>query len=271
MYEYLINLAKTCFDSHDDKDLAYKFLCVAWVYLIFVGVQSFWFPAPYGKFTSATGIGFLTRLTKIQMPASFGWMLQEIPSFLVSFCALVHLYQRGMILKMLLLTPYVAHYFNRSILFPLKMKNGKPAPLLTVGSAFVFCLYNGLMQSHAIVSLDLENLSLGGSALGLAIFVGGMGINIQSDQILKNLRKEGETGYKIPYGGLYEYVTCPNYFGEALEWWGFACVVQTSAGVWFGVWSTMFLGGRALQTHSWYKEKFKEYPQERGAFIPGIL
>ena len=125
MYEYLINLAKTCFDSHDDKDLAYKFLCVAWVYLIFVGVQSFWFPAPYGKFTSATGIGFLNRLTEIQVAASFGWMLQEIPSFLVSFCALFHLYQRWMILQMLLLAPYVGHYFNRSILFPLKIKNGE--------------------------------------------------------------------------------------------------------------------------------------------------
>jgi len=271
MYEYLVDKVKSWSASPDDKDLAYKLLCVAWGYLLFVSIQSYFFPAPYGKFTSATGIGFLNRATKIQMPASFGWMLQEIPSFFVSICAMFHLYQRGMMLKMLLLVPYAVHYFNRSILFPLKIKNGKPAPLLTVGSAFVFCLYNGFMQSHAVVSLDLENLSLGGVALGLAIFVGGMGINIQSDQILKNLRKEGETGYKIPYGGLYEYVTCPNYFGEALEWWGFACLVQTSAGVWFGVWSTMFLGGRALQTHSWYQEKFKEYPQERKAFIPKLL
>ena len=138
MYEYLIDKVKTCFDSHDDKDLAYKLLVVAWVYLINVSVQSYFFPAPYGKFTSATGIGFLTRLTKTKMPASLGWMLQEIPSFLVSLCALFHLYQHGMILKMLILTPYVVHYFNRAILFPLKIKNGKKRGLQHIFYLIIF-------------------------------------------------------------------------------------------------------------------------------------
>ena len=32
------------------------------------------------------------------------------------------------------------------------------------------------------------------------MFVAGMIINIHSDHILRNLRKPGETGYKIPRG-----------------------------------------------------------------------
>ncbi len=36
--------------------------------------------------------------------------------------------------------------------------------------------------------------------LGLNLFFVGMAINIHSDDILRNLRKPGETGYKIPRG-----------------------------------------------------------------------
>ena len=125
MYKVLVWLARTCFNSPNDEDLAYKLLCGAWVYLLIVLIQSYAFPAPYGKFTSATGISFLNRLTKLQITPSLGWMIQEIPSFLVGISAMIYLYQQGMIIKMLIITPYVAHYFNRSVIFPLKLKNGK--------------------------------------------------------------------------------------------------------------------------------------------------
>lgn len=56
------------------------------------------------------------------------------------------------------------------------------------------------------------------------MFVVGMAINIQSDGILVNLRKasatKGKSEYKIPRGGLFEYISCANYFGEIVEWWG---------------------------------------------------
>lgn len=34
------------------------------------------------------------------------------------------------------------------------------------------------------------------------MFLSGMIINLHSDSILRNLRKPGESGYKIPYGKL---------------------------------------------------------------------
>ena len=38
------------------------------------------------------------------------------------------------------------------------------------------------------------------SCLGSALWLIGMLINIHSDHVLRNLRKPGETGYKIPRG-----------------------------------------------------------------------
>jgi 3-oxo-5-alpha-steroid 4-dehydrogenase 1 len=44
----------------------------------------------------------------------------------------------------------------------------------------------------------------------------------QSDAILRNLRKPGETDYKIPKGGAFKFVSGANFLGEILEWTGFA-------------------------------------------------
>jgi hypothetical protein len=48
----------------------------------------------------------------------------------------------------------------------------------------------------------------------------GFVINFQSDTILMRLRKPGETGHKLPRGGLFRWVSSPNYFGELVEWSG---------------------------------------------------
>ena len=47
-----------------------------------------------------------------------------------------------------------------------------------------------------------------------------------SDPILVSLRAPGETGYKIPHGGLFCLLSAPNYFGETMEWCGFAAFAQ---------------------------------------------
>lgn len=70
-----------------------------------------------------------------------------------------------------------------------------------------------------------------------------MAINLHSDEILRNLRKEGETEYKIPRGeiaiqsyfdviinsvsgGMFEYVSGANFFGEIIEWFGYFLVAR---------------------------------------------
>ena len=41
---------------------------------------------------------------------------------------------------------FALHYTNRSFIYPLRMRGGKPVPLIVFLSALFFCLYNGTMQ-----------------------------------------------------------------------------------------------------------------------------
>merc|ERR1712228_357846 len=102
---------------------------------------------------------------------------------------------------------------------------GHPYPVLYWFLALVFTSCNGTLQSLDLLYGDYyngfsETWSLR-SILGCMIFFFGMCTNIHSDSILRNLRKPGETGYKIPKGGMFEYISGANLWGEVVEWTGF--------------------------------------------------
>ena len=72
--------------------------------------------------------------------------------------------------------------------------------------AFSFCLMNGYLQSQYLVKYaryDKTWLTTPQFIIGVILFLAGILINIHSDYILRNLRKPGETGYKIPRGIFY--------------------------------------------------------------------
>ena len=81
------------------------------------------------------------------------------------------------------------------------------------------------------------------------MFFLGMAINIHSDHILRNLRKPGEKGYKIPRGGMFDYVSGANFFGEILEWAGFAVATWSVPGLAFSFFTCCNIGPRAYQHH----------------------
>jgi 3-oxo-5-alpha-steroid 4-dehydrogenase 1 len=85
------------------------------------------------------------------------------------------------------------------------------------------------------------------------------------------LRESSKNGYTIPRGGLFNYISCPNFFGEILEWTGFAIMTWSPAALAFALWSFVNLITRALDHHKWYRNRFEDYPQKRKAIIPYIL
>jgi 3-oxo-5-alpha-steroid 4-dehydrogenase 1 len=83
------------------------------------------------------------------------------------------------------------------------------------------------------------------------------------------LRKKQE-GYQIPRRWLFKYISCPNHFGEIIEWVGFAVVAWSVPAVTFAVWTFCNLVPRALNHHEWYQENFEDYPKNRKAVLPKV-
>ena len=50
-------------------------------------------------------------------------------------------------------------------------------------------------------------------------------------------------------GGMFEYVSGANFFGECLEWSGYALACSSISAVAFAVFTTSFVGVRAIQHH----------------------
>jgi len=170
---------------------------------------------------------------------------------------------------------FLLHYFYRSFIYPLQMQNkANLMPLFASSLAFAFCFGNGYLQGRWLGYFSPVYpdswLREPRFIFGLFLFFAGFGINIHSDHILRNLRKPGEKGYKIPHGGFFEYVSAANYFGEILEWTGWAIACWSFPSACFAFFTFANIGPRGMSHHQWYKTKCEDYPPNRKAVIPFI-
>ncbi|MBO7428776.1 MAG: DUF1295 domain-containing protein, partial [Paludibacteraceae bacterium] len=94
--------------------------------------------------------------------------------------------------------------------------------------------------------------------VGVLLFLVGMGVNLHSDYIVRHLRQPGDPNHYLPKGGMFDYVTSANYFGELVEWIGFAIMTWSWAGAVFALWTFANLTPRANTIYKRYKSMFPE-------------
>lgn len=225
-------------------------------------------PAPYGKHAENN--------------ANWGPMvhqklahtLSDAPPGVILFTLVFFLYgvQRGYI-NIIFYVLWMCHYVHRSIIHPwiMNYSSAKTPIGIPIAGLFPNFLYSYLnadwIGSAFYVSDYYRDPRL---IIGVVLFLTGFCINRAADFTLRNLRSGGNTGYFIPQGCLFKLVSCPNYFGEMLEWFGWAVGTWSAAGlVWFLFGCGTFIP-RAKQNHEWYKERFPDYPKDRRALIPFI-
>ena len=209
------------------------------------------------------------------IPDAWGWVIMElalIPSFLIPILRSDRPVS-SMIVFMVGL--FMFHYIHRSLIYPLSLKTkGKQMPLVIVFSAILFNSINGFFFGYwfaEFADYPQEWKMDPKFIVGLSLFIIGAWINVRSDYQLINLRKGNETGYKIPFGGFFRWLSCPNHFGEMLEWTGYAILTWSLPGLAFAFWTIANVLPRSLAHHAWYKEHFPNYPKDRKAVFPGIL
>ena len=230
-------------------------------------IALFYVTAPYGRHLR-TGWG-------PTIPVRIGWIVMESPAVLL-FVAVYAVGDHALsTVPLILLGLWQFHYVYRSFIYPFRIRSSaKRMPISIVGMAILFNCINATINAYWISQLgDYPDAWLTSSAfiIGASVFVIGWAINQHSDAVLFRLRGPGETGYKIPRGGLYRWASFPNYLGEMLEWVGWAIAAWSLAGLAFAVFTIANLLPRAIANHRWYRNEFADYPPERRAVIPYLL
>ncbi len=210
------------------------------------------------------------------LPNQLGWFFMEIPAlllFIIFFFSNITLPSLGALFLFIL---WCIHYLNRAIIFPFRLRTkGKKIPLIIVLSGILFNSINTFFIA-SYISKNATNYKLFNPNnwiffIGILVFITGFFINNYSDHLLINLRAKGEVSYKIPRGFLFSYISCPNMFGEIIEWAGFALAANCIPSYLFLLWTMANLVPRSLSHHIWYNKQFKEYPRNRKAIFPFIL
>jgi hypothetical protein len=252
---------------------------LAWV-MIGLGVATWvslrFVVAPYGRHTRS-GWG-------PTIPDRLGWLLMESPSSIgwaLVFLTGGHAHEPA---RLALAGLWLFHYVHRTFIYPLRLKSeGKRMPLVIALMAFGFNLLNVSVNATWVAYLgDYPSSWLADPRFlaGALVFFVGFAINYDADRRLFALRSGGKGAggegrakprYAIPQGGLYRFITCPNYFGELVEWCGWALASWSMGGLAFAFYTAANLVPRAVSNHAWYKEKFPEYPPERKIVVPGVF
>ena len=193
-----------------------------------------------------------------------GWFLMEAPVFVAMLLLWWFSDRRSDVVRLVFLLLFESHYFHRAFVFPLQLHGHSRMPLSIILMGVVFNTLNALMQGGWIFYVSpvdrypLSWLTSLPFMAGTALFLAGMFINIQSDNIIRNLRKPGDTAHYLPQGGMFRYVTSANYFGEFLEWTGFAILTWSWAGAVFALWTFANLAPRAARINDLYRQEFPE-------------
>lgn len=250
----------------------------------------FFINAPYGKYVS--------KKFGPTIGPRVGWVLMELPAFIIILLFFVlglinGVFNdgRSVVVMVIFLLIWESHYIHRTFVYPFLMsKKAKRMPLVIPIFGISFNVINGFINGfylfggktvyfeNTIFEVNLAHLYTiewlydPRFIIGVLIFFIGIAINIHSDHVLRTLRKPGETAYKVPNRGMHKLLANPNYFGELMEWVGFAVLTWSLPALAFVLFTFANLAPRAWNNRKWYREQFGDsYPKSRRAIIPFIF
>jgi steroid 5-alpha reductase family enzyme len=121
---------------------------------------------------------------------------------------------------------------------------------------------------------DLGWLDLAGVLVWLAGFL----LESVADRELSQFKGNPANKGKILTSGLWKYSRHPNYFGEAVMWWGIFLITLSLKGGWIGLVSPLLItvllryvsGVPLLEKRYRGNAEFREYARQTNAFLPWL-
>lgn len=245
----------------------YKYaLFLVFALALIVFIMLFFVSAPYGKF-SRKGWGPAVK-------SKWAWLVMEFPSPSLILLFFLLSPEKGAP-QIIFVTVWLLHYVYRTFWYPFRQSGrNKPYPQVIVLMAIVFNTLNGFINGYGVFHLysyDIRWLLSWQFITGITLFLCGYFINKTADEKLAMLRSQNQQGYVIPQGWLFRYISCPHYFGEIIEWGGWAVMTWSLPGLSFFIFTFANLFPRAIASHRWYRKNFPEYPVKRKAVVPFIV
>lgn len=202
----------------------------------------------------------------------WAWFFMEFTIFLLMCIMWLTSSQRWETVPMVFLLIFQIHYIQRALIYPFLIKGKSKMPIGIMFMGISFNILNAWMQGYWIfniaytpeypalfVQYGTDWLLSAPFIIGVILFLAGFIINLHSDYIIRHLRKEStDTKHYFPKGGLFKYVTSANYFGELLEWLGFAILTWSVSGLVFFIWTFANLVPRAHAIHKKYRQQFPD-------------
>lgn len=223
---------------------------------LMVFVALYFIKAGYGMFrTKSWGLSIHNKVA---------WILMEAPVFIIMLFMWWQSGRRFLPVEFVFFLLFELHYLQRAFIFPFLLKGKSRMPVAIMLMGVTFNVLNGFMQGEWLFYLAPASyystawFTTPQFIIGTVLFFAGMGINLRSDYIIRHLRKPGDTNHYLPNKGMYRYVTSANYFGEIVEWTGFAILTVSWSGVVFAWWTVANLVPRANAIWHKYKEEFGE-------------
>ncbi|XP_038892898.1 3-oxo-5-alpha-steroid 4-dehydrogenase 2-like [Benincasa hispida] len=205
------------------------------------------------------------------LSARLGMLLAYMPAFLVGV-VLLWLFPNEDRRILLLKSALILHFFKRNLEVLFLHKYSSKMVIDTVitislsyfSSTAIMIYTQHLSQGLPEPSIDLKKI-------GIALYLIGITGNFYHHYLLSKARKQGETSYKIPKGGLFSFIICPHYLFEIIEFFGFAFISQTIYSLFFAIATALYLTGRSYATRKWYVSKFEDFPSHVKALLPFLF
>lgn len=240
-------------------------IITSFIVAVSVFFSLFFVTAPYGR--------HIRRGWGATLPNRLGWLLMEAPSALLFAVLFFFSPHHPGPVSIIFLLMWEAHYIHRAFIYPFTGASpNRRMPALVMSLAIFFNIGNAYINARYLFGfatpypaawlLDFRFLA------GVALFSIGFVMNRWADRVLQSLRAGGR--YQVPQGGMYRWISCPNYLGEILEWTGWAIATWSLPGLAFAFWTIANLAPRAKANHLWNRLNIPGYPQDRKAIIPGV-